>query len=95
MFTNQNVAARLPGAKKLAVSRLAKAEVVLAALYAGSSVEWEFVVRSRDVGFCVLYKESGSDEARVVVPPQRVETTGKPESGMCQCEKPGICELII
>ncbi|KAG8174498.1 hypothetical protein JTE90_000197 [Oedothorax gibbosus] len=87
VFANQTGSARIPGAKKLTVARSSKSEVPVHVPSPGSTLDWEFTLMTRDIGFGLLYKDHRKTEA--VIPQQRIETSEATESGMFKCEKSG------
>ncbi|KAG8180420.1 hypothetical protein JTE90_022769 [Oedothorax gibbosus] len=84
----------IPGAKLLTVNRFSKEKVEVNVPYPGSSMEWRFQVRNRNINFAVFLKRSdGEEDNEEVLPRQRVETVDSSETGMCRCPKAGIYVL--
>ncbi|CAL1270056.1 unnamed protein product [Larinioides sclopetarius] len=86
-----------PEARKLIVSRRSKIPIELNVAEAGSFIEWEFETENKDIGFALLYKESANNIScgAELIPKQRIDTNFQTESGMFQCEKPGVYILMF
>ncbi|GBN38869.1 SEC14-like protein 2 [Araneus ventricosus] len=86
-----------PEARKLIVSRKSKMPIELSVVEAGSVIEWEFETESKDIGFALSYKESANNKSEGVelIPKQRIDTNFQTETGMFQCEKPGVYILMF
>ncbi|KAG8175674.1 hypothetical protein JTE90_017395 [Oedothorax gibbosus] len=86
-YANQTCAARIPGAKKLIVARASISDVPVEVPKPGSTLEWEFVVKNRDIGFALIFRSG--DAVKELIPQRRIETSQATDSGLFKCEQAG------
>lgn len=59
----------------------------------GSFIEWEFDVKTKDIGFGLSFEHSGEkSKCTELIPVHRTETPDFPENGLYYCDKPGKCK---
>ncbi|KAG8187619.1 hypothetical protein JTE90_027029 [Oedothorax gibbosus] len=85
----------LPDSMHLVVGRLSKEEVQLQVIRPGTNIEWEFVLKSKDVDYYVVHRAHSQAEPKEVVYKQRVEAGFCSETGVYMCEKAGIYSLVF
>ncbi|GIX74370.1 retinal-binding protein [Caerostris extrusa] len=82
---------KLNGVQKLIVNRSSYSEIEVNVDEPGSLIEWEFEIKSKDIGFGLYYREmKGENSALVeIVPLQRVDTEEFSETGIHKADKKG------
>ncbi|GIY49263.1 SEC14-like protein 2 [Caerostris darwini] len=82
---------KLNGVQKLIVNRSSYSEIEVNVEEPGSLIEWEFEIKSKDIGFGLYYREMNGENSTLVeiVPLQRVDTEEFSETGIHKADKKG------
>ncbi|GFX13354.1 SEC14-like protein 3 [Trichonephila clavipes] len=85
---------KVEGVQKLIVPRSSFSEIKVEVSEPGMIIEWEFEIKSKDIGFG-LYFEDSSKEMVDIVSVQRIDTEEFSETGCHKCEKAGTYVLLF
>ncbi|XP_054715731.1 SEC14-like protein 2 [Uloborus diversus] len=90
IYKDSKSLSQLPGVRKLSISRMSKTDLPLHVIEPGSTIEWEFETKSKDIGFALLYQEYKGANIKELIPNQRIDTMVSAETGTYLCDKAGI-----
>ncbi|GFQ64422.1 retinal-binding protein [Trichonephila clavata] len=85
---------KVEGVQKLIVPRSSFSEIKVEVSEPGMIIEWEFEIKSKDIGFG-LYFEDSSKEMVDIVSVQRIDTEEFSETGCHKCEQAGTYVLLF
>lgn len=85
---------KVEGVKKLIIPRSSFSEVKVEISEPGLVIEWEFEIKSKDIGFGLYFEDAGKEMVDIVSV-QRIDTEEFSETGCHKCEKAGTYVLLF